>query len=124
MPPSKAYIRRYFLEGNNLIAVIDLPHNAFRPYCNAKTCLLVLKKGVSQQDHIIMATPKEVGHDHNGKPLYRYGTKILWDDLAKVWEELDMPDNPQNKHVFSLHVSEFDPDILVPRYYRAVSKSA
>ncbi len=118
--PSKAYIRQYFLEGNNLIAVIDLPHNAFRPYCNAKTCLLVLKKGVPQQHHIIMATPKEVGHDHNGKPLYRYGTKILWDDLAKVLEELDMPDNPQNKHVFSVHLSEFNPDILVPRYYRAV----
>lgn len=118
--PSKEYIRQYFLQGNNLIAVVDLPHNAFRPHCNAKTCLLVLKKGVPQQDRIIMATPKEVGHDHNGKPLYRYGTDILWDDLAEVLEELDMPDDPQNKHVFSVHLSEFDPNILVPRYYRII----
>lgn len=118
--PSKEYIRQYFLQGNNLIAVVDLPHNAFRPHCNAKTCLLVLKKGIPQQDRIIMATPKEVGHDHNGKPLYRYGTDILWDDLAEVLEELDKPDDPQNKHVFSVHLSEFDPNILVPRYYRAV----
>ena len=118
--PSKAHIRQFFLQGNNLIAVVDLPHNAFRPYCNAKTCLLILKKGVPQQDRIIMATPKEVGHDHNGKPLYRYRTNILWDDLAEVLEELYMPDDPQNKHVFSVHLSEFDPDILVPRYYRAI----
>ena len=118
--PSKKHLRHFFLQGNNLIAVVDLPHNTFRPYCNAKTCLLVLKKGVPQQERIIMATPREVGHDHNGKPLYQYGTDILWDDLAEVLEELDMPDDPQNKHVFSVHLSEFDPDILVPRYYRAM----
>ena len=118
--PSKKHLRHFILDGNNLIAVVDLPHNAFRPYCNAKTCLLVLQKGVPQQDRIIMATPKEVGHDHNGKPLYRYGTDILWDDLAEVFEELDMPDDPQNNHVFSVHLSDFDPDILVPRYYRVL----
>ena len=118
--PSKEHLRHFFLHGNNLIAVVDLPHNTFRPYCNAKTCLLVLQKGVPQQDRIIMATPKEMGHDHNGKPLYRYGTDKLWDDLAEVLEELDMPEDQQNEHVFSVNSSEFDPDILIPKFYRGI----
>ena len=116
--PSKEHLRHFFLHGNNLIAVIDLPHNTFRPYCNAKTCLLVLQKGVPQQERIIMAMPEEMGHDHNGKPLYRYGTDELWDDLAEVLEELDMPEDQENKHVFSVTSSEFDPDILMPKFYR------
>ena len=118
--PTKEHLRHFLLRGNNLVAVVDLPHNTFRPYCNAKTCLLVLKKGVPQQDRIIMATPREVGHDHNGKPLYRYGTDILWDDMAEVFKELDTPENKENNHVFSLPLSELDPNILVPRFYRAL----
>ena len=119
--PTKGHIRQYFLRGNNLIAVIDLPHNTFRPHCNAKTCLLVIEKGVPQQRQLLMATPKEVGHDHNGKPLYRYGNPDeIWDDFAEVLEELDIPDNPQNQHVFSVNLSDLDPNILVPRYYRAI----
>ncbi|MDE0397746.1 MAG: N-6 DNA methylase [Candidatus Poribacteria bacterium] len=116
--PSKEHLRHFFLHGNNLIAVIDLPHNTFRPYCNAKTCLLVLQKGVPQQERIIMAMPEEMGHD----PLYRYGTDELWDDLAEVLEELDRPEDEENKHVFSVSSSEFDPDILMPKFYRGIQK--
>lgn len=116
--PSRKHLRYFLLHDNNLIAVVDLPHNTFRPYCNAKTCLLVLKKGVQQQERIIMATPKEMGHDHNGRPLYRYGTDILWDDLAEVLQELEIPDDSHNRHVFYIDSSDLDPDILVPRYYR------
>ena len=105
--PSLAYLRHFLLSGNNLVAVIDLPHNTFRPHCNAKTCLLCLKKGVPQQEHIVMATPEEMGHDHTGQPLFRYGSADLWDDLVEVLDELDVPDNQQNKHVFSIHTRTY-----------------
>ena len=88
--PKSAYLRHFLLHGNNLVAVIDLPHNTFRPYCNAKTCLLCLQKGVPQQEHIVMATPREMGHDRRGRPLFRYGSYNLWDDLVEVLDELDM----------------------------------
>jgi type I restriction enzyme M protein len=42
--PSKKHVLNFLVKENNIIAVIDLPHNTFRPYCNAKTCLLVLEK--------------------------------------------------------------------------------
>ena len=31
-----------------------------------------------------------------------------------------MPEDQQNKHVFCIHSSEFNPDILIPRYYRII----
>ena len=117
--PSLGYLRQFLLNGNNVRAVIDLPHNTFRPHCNAKTCLLVLRKAEAQQERIVMATPKEMGHDHTGRPLYRPGTDDdLWDDLAEVLVELDDCDYPENRHVFSVPWVDLDPDILVPRFYR------
>ena len=65
--PTLGYLRQFICRRNNIIAVIDLPHNTFRPHCNAKTCLLVLQKDEPQGENVIMATPEQMGHDHNGK---------------------------------------------------------
>ena len=116
--PSLGYLRQFLLNGNNVRAVVDLPHNTFRPHCNAKTCLLVLRKGEAQQERVVMATPQEMGHDHTGRALYRPSTEELWDDLAAVLDELDDPDDPENEHVFSVPWADVLPDILVPRFYR------
>ena len=67
-----------------------------------------------------MATPDEMGHDHNGKTLYRYGTDEIWDDLETVLEELDEPGNQNNKFVFHVSNVDFDTEILVPRFYRHI----
>lgn len=118
--PTLGYLRQFLLTGNNIKAIIDLPHNTFRPHCNAKTCLIVLQKNRAQQGHVVMATPEEMGHDHTGRALYRPGTEEIWDDLEEVLEELDDPDASSNKHVFSVPWSLIDQnsDILVPRFYR------
>ena len=118
--PTLGYLRQFMLEGNNLMAVVELPHNTFRPHCNAKTCLLVVQKGVRQGDRVTMATPDEMGHDHNGKEIYRPGTSELWDDLAIVFDELDRPDCPENRFTFSVPWDKFDANVLVPKYYRGV----
>jgi len=52
--PTTKYVLQYIKKNNNIIAMIDLPHNTFRPYCNAKTCLLILQKDTPQQNKIIM----------------------------------------------------------------------
>ena len=116
--PTLGYLRRFLLGGNNLRAVVDLPHNTFRPHCNAKTCLAVLKKDQGQQERVVMATPREMGHDHTGRALYRPGTDDPWDDLAETLDELDDCDAPANRHAFSVAWDDIDPDILVPRFYR------
>ena len=117
--PTLGYLRQFMTKNNNILAVVDLPHNTFRPHCNAKTCLLVLQKDEQQGDRVIMATPDEMGHDHNGRTLYRPGTGEEWDDLKIVFDELDHIGDANNRYVASVPWSDIDPEILVPRYYRA-----
>ena len=119
---SLAYLREFIITRGSIVAIIELPHNTFRPHCNAKTCLLVLQKGVNIQDkdYVIMATPEEMGHDHNGKPLFRPNTDELWDDLAIVLEELNQPESTENKFVFCVPKTDIDPDVWVPRYYKGL----
>lgn len=115
--PTLGFLRQFMLTGNNLKAVIDLPHNTFRPHCNAKTCLLVLGKSEPQQERVIMGTPEQVGHDHLGRAVLREDTGELWDDLVEVLDEIDNPDSSDNAHVFTVAWGEINPDVLVPRYY-------
>nr|YP_009519133.1 hypothetical protein [Caulerpa verticillata]AYC65157.1 hypothetical protein [Caulerpa verticillata] len=44
----------YIKKNNNIIAIIDLPFNTFRPFCGVKTCLIILQKNTSQQNNILM----------------------------------------------------------------------
>lgn len=121
--PNTKYVLEYIKKDNNIIAMVDLPHNTFRPYCNAKTCLLVLQKGRPQQGKIIMAVAEEMGHDHRGKAVFRYDeekevfTKDLWDDMAIIRDELSSPNNSKNKNVFTVNVDEIKNNLYVPRYY-------
>lgn len=121
--PTLGYLRQFICGGNNVVAVIDLPHNTFRPHCNAKTCLIVLQKGVPQGRSVIMATPEQMGHDHNGKTLYRPGTMLEWDDLKVVLDELDSVESPRNQYVFPCPWADVDADVLVPRFYRAIRRT-
>ncbi len=115
--PTSAYVRQYLLSGNNVTAIVSLPHNTFRPHCNAKTCLIVLRKDETQGE-CIMATPEEMGHGHTGHELTRPGTNDIWDDLSEVVDEIKQPGKDTNKHVFTVKGFEINPDILVPKFYR------
>jgi type I restriction enzyme M protein len=121
--PNSSYVLEYMKKNNNFIAIVDLAHNTFRPYNNAKTVLLVLEKGRPQQASIIMAVAEEIGHDHNGKPLFRYDenthefTDQVWDDTQLIRKELDNPSSNDNKNVFVVSVNEIKNNVYVPRYY-------
>ncbi|OZG32112.1 MULTISPECIES: N-6 DNA methylase [Rickettsieae] len=119
--PSKKHVLDFLVKENNIIAVIDLPHNTFRPYCNAKTCLLVLEKGKRQNSDIIMAVAEEMGHDHTGRLIYRYDstnevfTKEIWDDTETIRNEL--LSKKFNKNTFITSSSDITNNVYVPRYY-------
>ena len=120
---SYKYILDFMLRGNNVKAVVDLPHNTFRPHNNAKTCLLVLQKGVPQQEQVVMAVAEEMGHDHEGRPLFRFdpdterSTDEPWDDLKIILEELDTPYAASNRYTFLVNSADIVHDVYVPRYY-------
>lgn len=121
--PKVKYVLDYMRKGNNFVALIDLAHNTFRPYNNAKTILLILEKGRPQQENIVMAVAEQIGHDHNGQPMFRYDPDThkfsdeVWDDTVIIREELKDPGNPNNKNTFIVKASEIKNDVYVPRYY-------
>ena len=121
--PSVKYVLKYIEARHNIYAVIDLPHNTFRPHCNAKCIALFVRKGEKQQNEIVMGIVQEMGHNHQGKPIYRFDQKTkrltdeLWDDTETVAREFEKPKNRSNKLVFVVKKSEIKNSIYVPRYY-------
>ena len=119
--PKMGYVLQYMAKGNNITYLIDLPHNTFRPYNNAKCVALIMEKGRKQQDEITMIVAEEIGHDHNGKPMYRWDSKKrciteeIWDDIPLIIDEIK---NGKNKYVFDIDSDKvFKKQIMVPRYY-------
>lgn len=122
--PSTKYVLDFMKRDNNFIAIIDLAHNTFRPYNNAKCILLILQKGVKQNKQIIMGVAEEIGHDHNGKPIYRYDKStnkfnkdLIWDDTKIIRGELKDPSNENNTNTFLVDFTDINNDVYVPRYY-------
>jgi len=121
--PKSRYVLHYMLRNNNVMWMLDLPHNTFRPHNNAKCVVIILEKNRPQQDEINMAVAEEIGHDHQGKEIYRWDyikkeadkTK-LWDDIPLIIEEFE--NNVFLKYCFKVKSkSALTKNILVPRYY-------
>ncbi len=119
--PNSKYILEFLLESHNITKVIDLPHNTFRPHCNAKAVILFLEKNKKQQPSIAMGVVEEMGHNHQGKPIYRYSeetkdfTDEIWDDTEKV--EREIISNNMNDYSFSVKLTDVKNRNFVPRYY-------
>jgi len=119
--PKVRYVLEYIIENNNLMWIIDLPHNTFRPHNNAKCLAAIIEKNRPQQDKINMAVIEQIGHDHRGKEIYRWDNKLkqidksqLWDDVPLVINEFK---NKFKKYCFAITTYQCRRDILVPRYY-------
>jgi len=118
-----AYVLDFIRKNNNIVAVVDLTIDTFKPHNNAKTLLLVLQKGVPQQEQIIMAVAEGIGHDALGRTLYRYDyvnqkiTNEVWDDTKIIRDELKDPSNPKNQNVFLVNTKDIRNNVFVPRYY-------
>jgi len=111
-----------FMEKHNIKWVIDLPHNTFRPHNNAKCIIIILQKNTKQESEINFVVAEEMGHDHQGKEIYRWNPitqkvdkEQLWDDIQIIIEEHK---KGKNKYIFSVKSNEVKKrKIFVPRYY-------
>lgn len=120
--PKMRYVMRYMAR-HNITHMIDLPHNTFRPHNNAKCVVLVLEKNVPQQENITMAVAEEMGHDHQGKPIYRWDAETnkidvnqLWDDVPAIISELK--GESDSHYTFTVKAADVKKTgIYVPRYY-------
>ncbi len=121
--PKMHYILDFFKK-HNIMWVIDLPHNTFRPMCNAKCCVLIIQKDVKQQEKINMGVAVEMGHDHNGKPMYRWNYKTQTLNKNEIWDDIDLiinetkNTNADKQYTFEVNSSfAYQQKVLVPRYF-------
>lgn len=118
----KARFVMQFMERCNIQWIIDLPHNTFRPHNNAKCIVVILQKSVKQGKNINFAVAEEMGHDHQGKEIYRWNpvtqqvdAQRLWDDIQLIMEERR---TRRRKHIFTVSAKNVkNRKIFVPRYY-------
>lgn len=121
--PSVKYVIQYIANNHNIFAVVDLPHNTFRPHCNAKCIVLFVEKWKPQQQRIIMWICEEMWHNHQWRLIYRFDSKNktftdeIWDDTTIVANEFKDPNNPNNNLVFTVDKDEIINSLYVPRYY-------
>jgi len=118
--PKIRYVLEYMLKNNNLTWAIDLPHNTFRPHNNAKCIAIIIEKNRPQQDKINMAVIEQMGHDHQGKEIYRWDDKLKQIDKSKLWDDvpfvIDEFKNKFKKYCFTTKSKQCK-NIFVPRYY-------
>lgn len=121
--PNMKFVMRYMTLNNNVTWLVDLPHNTFRPHNNAKCVVIILEKNKPQQEIINMAVAEEMGHDHQGKSIYRWdyknskvNKKEIWDDIEVIIKEIK--DKKNQKYTFKVDQEIIkEKEIYVPRYY-------
>lgn len=76
--PQAFFVREWLLKHCQITAIVDLPKETFQPHTGTRTSLVVLKKRASplakvdlkNDPQIFMSTPKYIGHDRRGNPIY------------------------------------------------------
>ncbi|MFZ5596753.1 MAG: N-6 DNA methylase [Bacillota bacterium] len=93
-------LRKWLLNKIKIVAIIDLPREAFQPHTGTKTSLVFLEKTTNPNEdyEIFMAVSESVGHDRRGNPVYlkddsgnylkdNEGKKIIHNDLPQIYEQ-------------------------------------
>lgn len=96
--PQKKDARHDLFFNHNITHIIDIPHDTFRPYNNAKCDIIFIQKNVVQQEKVMVIKVSEIGHNHLGKEKYRLDadtlkfTTELADDIPDIIQQLKSKD--------------------------------
>ncbi|MFH1967960.1 MAG: N-6 DNA methylase, partial [bacterium] len=130
--PSGRYIWEYILQNASIIGVVSLSQETFQPSTHTKTSILFLKKTKNKQKPIFMAIANAVGHNKNGKVVYKIeqsgnflydknGEKIINDDLPEITENCKkyLKNNlkKESRFGFSIGKNFLNDHIFIPEYY-------
>ncbi len=123
--PSYKIFRDLFFKNYKILAILDLPHDTFRPFNNAKCISIILQKDEKDlEDNIVkMIKIEEVGHTPQGNPKYIFDyennilTTTIADDIPGILSLLAQK-NFNNEYIKEIKQSRVvAEDIYVPRYY-------
>lgn len=133
--PSDRYVWQFILEDAKILAIVSLPPETFLPSTHTKTSILFLEKTRdNDKDYeIFMAIANKVGHDKNGKIIFKMDAKddyilddrrnkIIDDDLlliaSKYEEFVEKGTIHQANHLgFIGRLSEISNYVFIPSYY-------
>ena len=119
--PSDRYIWEYVNSVCSVTGVVSLPQETFQPSTHTKTSVLFLEKTARRRGSLFMAIAGRVGHDKNGKPIYRSdaetGDEILDDDIPSIANKFKKQKDEENRLGFHIPYSELNESIFIPEYY-------
>lgn len=118
--PSGRYIWEYVNSVCSVTGVVSLPQETFQPSTHTKTSVLFLEKTTKRRNSLFMAIAGSVGHNKNGKPIYKAdvetGEEILDDDIPSITNNFKQKDE-ENYLGFHIPYSELNESIFIPEYY-------
>ena len=131
--PTNEKVRKEFFYKHNITCIIDIPHDTFRPYNNAKCDIIFLQKNTKQQEKILVINVENIGHNHLGETSYKYDIKTnsfdennINDDIPTVInflqnkEYIEKLKNNTEKNEFIKYINSkeiINSDLLVARNY-------
>ena len=137
--PSDRYIWEYLNSNGKILGIVSLDQNTFQPYTCNKASILFFKKHeqIPADYKIDFAIVDKVGHDKDGKTLYKLnkdgskkltpeGEPIIDDELINLHHKLrDAEDFDYHKDqiVFKIDVKNVKNKIFIPNYYTGVEKT-
>jgi len=137
--PSDRYIWEYLISNGKILGITSLDQNTFQPYtCNKTSILFFQKLKIIPEDYLIdFAIVENVGHDKDGKVLYKLnkdgskkldynGVVILNDDLLELHlklKEAEQFDYLKEQKLFKIKFSQIKNKIFIPLYYTGVEKT-
>lgn len=121
---SDKYIWEYISSVASVIGVVSLAQETFQPSTHTKTSVLFLKKTTKRPKSIFMAMAHSIGHNKNGKPIYKIvenSREILDDDLPVIAKNFIAHNNKGEKigdHLgFTIGYEDLNDHIFIPEYY-------
>lgn len=131
--PSDRYVWKYISEIASVTGVISLSQEAFQPSTHTKTSVLFLEKKKTSMP-VFMAIAKNVGHNKNGKEIYKrnsvggfildsQGARIIDDDLPIITSRFvqhkknNRVASNQDRFGFVLARRDIRDDIYIPEHY-------
>jgi type I restriction enzyme M protein len=102
---------------------INVPIEAFEPFCRAKTTIIVLEKRPAPPGHRVLGSVcTTFGEDKHGRPRYKFGpegmTKDRDDEMQESTSLIRSGTVPENRLLFSFSQKEaLDRGVLVASYW-------
>ena len=123
--PSDRYIWEYISSVSSVIGVVSLPQETFQPSTHTKTSVLFLEKNRARRN-LFMAIANTVGHNKNGKPIYKTDTAdggpVLDDEVSEIAQNYGAAGRWEygksaNHLGFRIRYEDLVDQIFVPAYY-------